>query len=562
MNKPWLRFYPENVPEDIEIPSISLYGLLERTVKDYPTVTAIIDGERQWTYAELKESADRFASALHLHGFEKGNRIAVMFPNCAEYIIAYFGIQRLGGIVVQINPMYQPSELEYILHDSGARWFVGRGEERGKLESIPYAREMRRIFTAAGSALDWQTEEGSAEQGWGGEYLFHQLIAETDIQLPDVKMIPKEDTAVLQYTGGTTGKSKGVILTHYNLVGNVYQSFTFSDGFFERPGEKVLSISPFFHVYGMTSCMNISIFAAATIICLARFDVEKTLDLIRKHQPTFFPGVPTMYIALLHHPDSSSAGLQCFKVCNSGSAPMPVEVMKEFEQKTGAQIVEGYGLSEAAPVTHRNPVRGLKKAGSIGIPLPGTDSKIVDKETGRIELPPGEVGELIIKGQQVMKGYWNKPEETALNLRDGWLYTGDLATMDEDGFFYIVGRKKELIIAGGYNIFPVEVEEVLYQHPAIEEVCVYGIPDDYRGETVMAAVVLRKGEHITDHELAAWAREKMARYKVPRKFEYRSHLPKSTVGKVLRRKLVEEAIEQLNSKNDQVGNLKTEEGNA
>jgi long-chain acyl-CoA synthetase len=538
MSKRWHKFYPETVLTDIEIPSISLYQLLERTTKDYPDLMAIIDGDKQWSYRQLKRHSDQFASALHKLGFRKGNRIAVMFPNSVEYVVAYFGIQRLGGVLVQVNPMYQQGELEYILEDSGARWFVGRYGEKEKLKRVPYCEGMKKIL--------YTTEKVELKEQ---EYSFYRLINETAIDLPEVEIAPKVDIAVLQYTGGTTGKSKGAMLTHYNLIGNIYQSFTFSDGFFERPGERVLSISPFFHVYGMTSCMNMAIFAAGTIICLARFDVEKTLDLIRKYKPTFFPGVPTMYIALLHHPDSPSAGLQCFKVCNSGSAPMPLEVMKEFEQKTGASIIEGYGLSETSPVTHRNPVRGLKKAGSIGIPLPNTDSKIVDRETGEIELPPGEVGELIIKGPQVMKGYWNKPEETAMNLRDGWLYTGDLATMDEDGFFYIVGRKKDMIIAGGYNIFPVEVEDILYQHPAIEEVCVYGVPDSYRGETIMAAIVSRKGVHITEQEITQWSLERMARYKVPKKFEFRDSLPKTTVGKVLRRMLVEEAIEQMNSQN-------------
>jgi long-chain acyl-CoA synthetase len=294
----------------------------------------------------------------------------------------------------------------------------------------------------------------------------------------------------------------------------------------------------------MTSTMNIAVFAAATIICMDRFEVNKTLEMIRKYQPTFFPGVPTMYIAILHHPDSASAGLDCIKICNSGSAPMPVEVMREFELKTGARIVEGYGLSETSPVTHRNPIFGPRKPGSIGVPLPNTDCRIVDVETGTIELPPGEPGELIIKGPQVMKGYWNKPEETAMALRDGWLYTGDIATMDEDGYFYIVGRKKEMIIAGGYNIYPIEVEEVIYQHPAVAEACVFGVPDPYRGETVKAAVVLKDGVHATEEELIDWCKERLAKYKVPRLVEFRKQLPKSTVGKILRRKLVEEAVEK------------------
>jgi long-chain acyl-CoA synthetase len=430
---------------------------------------------------------------------------------------------------VQVNPMYQPYELEYILQDSGAKWLITQREQKYKLEQIGYGAQLILIFT-----------DGSSE---GDEYGFYDLISNSSAELPPLEIDP-QDIAVLQYTGGTTGKAKGVMLTHFNLVNNVRQIFAFYAGEFQCPGERLLSVSPFFHVYGMTSAMNIAVFAAATIICMTRFEVNRTLEMIRKHQPTFFPGVPTMYIALLHHPDSASAGLDCIKICNSGSAPMPVEVMREFERKTGARIVEGYGLSETSPVTHRNPIFGPRKPGSIGVPLPNTDCKIVDLETGTIELLPGEPGELIIKGPQVMKGYWNKPEETAMALRDGWLYTGDIATMDEDGYFYIVGRKKEMIIASGYNIYPIEVEEVIYQHPAVAEACVFGIPDPYRGETVKAAVVLKDGVHATEEELIDWCKERLAKYKVPRLVEFREQLPKSTVGKILRRKLVEEAVEK------------------
>jgi long-chain acyl-CoA synthetase len=406
---------------------------------------------------------------------------------------------------------------------------ITQREQKHKLEQIGYDAQLTLIFT-----------DGSSE---GDEYGFYDLISNSSAELPPLEIDP-QDIAVLQYTGGTTGKAKGVMLTHFNLVNNVRQIFAFYAGDFKRPGERLLGVSPFFHVYGMTSTMNIAVFAAATIICMDRFEVNKTLEMIRKYQPTFFPGVPTMYIAILHHPDSASAGLDCIKICNSGSAPMPVEVMREFELKTGARIVEGYGLSETSPVTHRNPIFGPRKPGSIGVPLPNTDCRIVDVETGTIELPPGEPGELIIKGPQVMKGYWNKPEETAMALRDGWLYTGDIATMDEDGYFYIVGRKKEMIIAGGYNIYPIEVEEVIYQHPAVAEACVFGVPDPYRGETVKAAVVLKDGVHATEEELIDWCKERLAKYKVPRLVEFRKQLPKSTVGKILRRKLVEEAVEK------------------
>ncbi|WP_227001825.1 long-chain-fatty-acid--CoA ligase [Virgibacillus necropolis] len=535
MNRPWLEFYPENVPYDIEIPSLSIFNLLERTAEDYPTNKAVIDRDKELTYAELKHMTERLAAALHCRGFRKGDLLALMLPNSMEYVITYYAVHRLGGIVVQVNPMYQAYELEYILRDSEAAWFVGFEEQKGKLEQIDFANNLKII------AADSGKEQKDSLYSW---------IAEENNELPPLNICPKEDIAVLQYTGGTTGKSKGVMLTHSNLVSNVYQSFTSWGGVIQRPGERMLGAPPLFHVYGMTN-MNSAVFVAASYIAVAKFEVNQVLKVIRKHRPTMFPGVPTMYIALLQHPDLTAADIECFKFCNSGSAPMPAELMHEFERKTGAPILEAYGLSETSPATHRNPVTGLRKPGSIGIPVPNTDSKIVDMETGTKELPVGEEGELVIKGPQVMKGYWKNPDETASVLRDGWFYTGDIARMDENGYFYIVGRKKDLIIAGGYNIYPVEVEEVLYQHPAVVEVCVYGAPDSYLGETVKAVIVPRKGINVTEEEIIIWCTERLAKYKIPRMIEFRDYLPKSTVGKILRRKLVEEERVKLQSESDQ-----------
>lgn len=533
VNRPWYAFYPKGVPVNIELPHICLYDLLARTAREYPEQLAVIDGEKNVTYAELQRIVDRFAAVLYRLGLRKGDRIAVMLPNCLEYIVSYYTIQRLGGILVQVNPMYQQSELAYLLEDSEATAFIGHREQKQKLALIGWDAKLTLIFV-----------EGASHEG---EYGYYEEIAAVSSKPPSVEIDPREDIAVLQYTGGTTGRSKGVMLTHYNLVSNVLQSFAYSDGVFERPGERILSVSPFFHVYGMTGAMNIAVYGAATIICLRRFDANHTLEVIRKYRPTFFPGVPTMYIALLQHPDAETIGLDSFKVCNSGSAPMPVEVMREFERKTGARIIEGYGLSEAAPITHRNPIHGKRKPGSIGLPLPNTDCKVVDLETGTVELPPGEPGELIIKGPQVMKGYWKNQEETAAVLRDGWLYTGDIATMDEEGYFYIVGRKKEMIIASGYNIFPIEVEEVIYQHPAVAEACVFGIPDPYRGETVMAVIVPKNEMPVTEKEIIDWCSARLAKYKVPRSVEFRDRMPKTAVGKILRRSLVEEVVAKQKS---------------
>lgn len=444
---------------------------------------------------------------MHSRGMRQGDRVALALPNSAEYILAYYAIQRLGGIVVQVNPMYQPSELAYILKDSEAEWLIGGREQEEKLEKIGMKEKL---------SLIW------AEPGDAGNNSLYSLIAERKSDLPPVNIDPEEDVAVLQYTGGTTGRAKGVMLTHRNLVSTVYQGFSFGGGV-RKVEERVLGMPPLYHVYGMSRLIS-TMFHAQAYICLPKYDVTTVLQLIRKHRPTGFPAVPTVYISLLNHPDLKPGDLDCITVCGSGSAPLPAEVMQAFE--------------------HSNPA-SRRKPGSIGIPLPNTDCRIVDLETGLRELPPGEPGELLIKGPQVMKGYWKQPEETAAVIRNGWLYTGDMATMDEEGYFYIVGRKKELIISSGFNVYPVEVEDVLYQHPAVVEAVVYGLPDSYRGETVKAAIVPRAGTGVTAEEIVAWCTERLARYKVPKIIEFRTELPKTTVGKILRRALWEEEQQKL-----------------
>ncbi len=351
--------------------------------------------------------------------------------------------------------------------------------------------------------------------------------------------VDPEEVALLQYTGGTTGFSKGAMLTHYNLVSDVVQCVSWNQEA-EKGKERMLSVLPFFHVYGMTVAMNEAIYLAATIILLPRFQVDDTLEAIKAYRPTRFPGVPTMYIAIINHPRVKEYNISSIKVCSSGSAPMPVEALKRFEELTGGKISEGYGLTEASPVTHANPFSGQRKIGSIGLPRPDTDARIVDLETGEKDLPPGQEGELCIRGPQVMKGYWNRPEETVKSLRGGWLFTGDIARMDEEGYFYVVDRKKDMIICGGYNVYPREVEEVLYQHPKILEACAVGVPDPYRGETVKAFVVLKETERATSEEIIAYCQKNMAKYKAPTLVEFRKELPKSHVGKVLRKILREE----------------------
>lgn len=356
-----------------------------------------------------------------------------------------------------------------------------------------------------------------------------------------VPIEPAHDIAVLQYTGGTTGRSKGAMLTHRNIFANVLQCAEFFKGTFEFGKERYLTVIPLFHVFAMTSGMNLAIYQGAENILLPRFELKEVLETIRDKQPTVFPGVPTMYVAITNAPGVEQYGISSIKTCNSGSAPMPLELMRDFESKTGAVVLEGYGLSEASPVTHCNPPFAARKPGTVGIGMPLTEYKVVDVATGTQELPPGEVGELIIRGPQVMKGYWNMPEETAAVLRDGWLYTGDLASIDEEGYVTIVDRKKDLIIAGGYNIYPREIEEVLYEHPAVREAAAIGVPDPYRGETVKAIIVLKDGQQASEEDILAHCRKNLAAYKVPRIVEFRTELPKTNVGKILRRALREEA---------------------
>ncbi|MDM5338552.1 long-chain fatty acid--CoA ligase [Fictibacillus enclensis] len=532
MRKIWEDLYPEGVDYSMKIPSLSLYEILEQTAQCYPRRLAVIDGNQEMTYEELKKSVDFLAGSMHSSGFMKGERVALMLPNCLEYIIAFYAIQRLGGIVVQVNPLYKDSELEFILSDSDTTWFVGQSLQIGKLKRMGLDEKLAIIIS-----------DSPGENG-----LYHR-IKEKIKQLPYLSIDAAEDVAVLQYTGGTTGRSKGVMLTHDNVFANVYQDLKFTSKVLnlQQSREIMLGLIPLYHVYGMGR-MNGAIYFASTYIAVPEFHIETIIAILRKYRPTIFPAVPTMYIALLNDPRLKKEDVSSLKYCSSGSASLPVEVIQQFERKLGVHIYEGFGMTETSPTTHRNPGVGKRKPGSVGIPYPCTDAKIVDAETGTTEMPLGGAGELIVKGPQIMKGYWKRQEETKKALRNGWLYTGDLATMDEDGYFYIVGRKKDLIIASGFNIYPVEVEDVLYQHPSVAEVCVFGIPDSYRGETVKAVIVLKEEEEATEQDMHDWCRERLTPYKVPRSFEFLKQLPKTSVGKVLRRVLVEQERLKMDAK--------------
>jgi long-chain acyl-CoA synthetase len=551
MNKPWLAHYPPQIPHTIDYPNKTLQQFLQEAASQFPNKIAIHFLGKELTFQEVYKQALKLANYLVKLGLKKGDRVSIMLPNCPQSVISYYGVLFAGGVVVQTNPLYTERELEYQLNDSGAEILITLDllyPKAVKMKAVTKLKHL--IITSIKDYLPFikklfyplvqkkqQVIVKVKEQE--DQHLFSNVIAFTEAKEMAVDIDPVEDIALLQYTGGTTGFPKAAMLTHRNLISNtlmgaywMYQC--------EKGNESILGVLPFFHVYGMTAVMNLSIMQGYKMILLPKFDPETTLKTIQKLKPTLFPGAPTIYIALLNHPKLKKYDLSSIKACISGSAPLPVEVQEKFETVTGGKLIEGYGLTEASPVTHANFLwDGKRVKGSIGVPWPDTEAKIISLETGE-EAKVNEIGELIVRGPQVMKGYWNQPFETEAVLRDGWLYTGDLGYMDERGYFFVVDRKKDMIIASGYNIYPREVEEVLYEHPKVQEAAVVGIPDAYRGETVKAFIVLKQGEECTKEELDHFMRSRLAAYKVPRIYEFRRELPKTTVGKILRRVLIEE----------------------
>lgn len=556
MDRPWYKHYPEDIPRTIEYDKKPLYQFLQETAERVPDKKALNFMGKEMTFREILTEAKKLANYLQKLGLKKGDRVASMLPNTPQAVVTYYGTLMAGGIVVQVNPLYTERELAYQMKDSGAKFIVcldillprvSKVKEETDLEHIivtriadylPFPKNLIYPFIQKREYnIVVKVEETDDTHVW------KNVIANSPAEYQEVEIDPEEDLALLQYTGGTTGLPKGVMLTHYNLVANVQMAKAWISKA-ERDKEVVLGVLPFFHVYGMTTVMNLSIMYGAKMILLPRFDAGQVLKTIQKHKPTLFPGAPTIYIGLLNHPDFEKYDLSSIKACISGSASLPLEVQERFEKRTNGKIVEGYGLTESSPVTHANPIWGRRVNGSIGIPWPDTDAKIVKNGTLE-EVPVGEIGEIAVKGPQVMKGYWNNPEATEEVLKDGWLLTGDMGKMDEDGYFYVVDRKKDVIIAGGFNIYPREIEEVLFEHPDIVEAAVIGVPDDYRGETVKAVIVPKPGAKLDEKQLDEYCRKHLAAFKVPRIYEFREELPKSVIGKVLKRQLVEEAIEQM-----------------
>jgi len=552
MEKPWLKHYEEGVPHILEYPQKILSVLLQEVAEKHGEKPAIFFFGRILTFDQLNCLIDRFAAILHHLGIGKGDRVAIVLPNLPQYPIVHYAIMRLGAVIVPVNPLYVERELKYQLNDSGAKAAIVLNLVYPRLKAIRAETSLENIIVT--SVKDYlppllkllyrfkERKKGTVARvkKEPGVHFFMELMKQKLPSAPEVK-VSVNDVAMFLYTGGTTGVSKGTVLTHENLVANAFQTRSWVSDI--RDGEEViLSALPFFHSYGMTTCMHLSLVCHSKALLVPRFDTRQVLKLVQKHRVTIFPGVPTMYIAINNYPDVNKYDLSSIRACISGGAALPVEVQRQFERLTGGRLVEGYGLSEASPVTHANPLYGLRKEGSIGVPFPSTEAKIVDLETCE-DLPVGEIGELAVRGPQVMQKYWNRPEETQQTLRNGWLLTGDVARMDEDGYFYIVDRKKELIITSGFNVYPREIEEVLFQHPKVAEAAVIGVPDAHRGEVIKAYVVVKEGKTVTTEEIISFCQGKLARFKIPKIVEFRPELPKSMIGKVLRRVLIEEEKE-------------------
>lgn len=556
--QPWHRFYDSGVPTSPEFEDIPIPGFLERSVAHHGDSTAVIFMNRRMSYRQLKEEVDRFATALAALGVGRDTRVGIQLSNLPQTVIAYYATLSLGGQAVMTNPLYVERELEHQWNDADCsvvvvsdNLFEGRIRAiRDKLPvqhyivtSIPEYLRFPLSFLVSRKLKKTKPPMMATVAPGEDIHFMGQLIRATLPNPPKVEL-DCDDLAVLQYTGGTTGVSKGAMLTHRNLSCNVQQISAWFTAV--EPGRDVfLACLPFFHVFGMTVGMNFPISVAAAMVLMPDpRDTSQLITNIAKHRVTMFPGVPALFNSINNFPGVEKLDLTSVKACISGSAPLPSSVRDGFEDLTQGTIVEGFGLTETSPVTHSNPLSGTRKDGSIGIPLPGTDAKVVSLEDGATELPAGAEGELAIRGPQVMKGYWKRADSTEDTVRDGWLYTGDIATVDEDGYFFIVGRKKEVIIAGGYNIYPDEVDDVLMAHPAVLESGTIGLPDKRRGETVKSFVVLAEGQSATAEELVKYCRQELAAYKIPRQIEFRESLPKSAALKILRRELRAEELKK------------------
>ncbi len=555
MLQPWFREYDPGVPPSCRYPDWTVGDLPRRSATRFPEHPAWIFYGRRVSFRRFDELTTRFALALIALGVRPGDRVALMLPNIPQSLIAYYGALRAGTIVVPTNPLYVSREIEAQLADSGSETLVVLDQFFPRLEEVR-RRTGLPIRTIVTSVRDFLPPvprllypfKAVLNRRWiridtrPPVYDFCDLLDRTSV--PGQAVLPKpgpDDLAQLQYTGGTTGTPKGVMLTHRNIVTNAFQCRYWVPDF--REGNEVfLGVIPFFHAYGLSTCQNLAVMTGCSIVLLPRFQVVDVLRAIQRDRISVFSGIPTMFSKISEFPQAHRYDFRSLRVCLSGGSGLPADVQERFERLTGVRISEGYGLTEAGPVTHCNPIYGEHPRGSMGLPFPDTDARIVDLETGRRDVPIGDIGELMVRGPQVMRGYWNNEAETKAVLCDGWLRTGDIARRDDRGFFFIVDRKKDLIISRGENVYPREVEEVLLQHPAVGDAVVIGIPHPLYGEAVKAYVVARSGRSVTERELIEHCGCLLARFKVPTAVEFRSELPRTVVGKVLRRLLRDEHI--------------------
>ena len=557
-DRPWLQWYAPGVPAEVQVPNVPLTALLDNSVARFPRRAALVFLGRKVSYRELGQAVDRLAWALGNLGVRKGDRVAVMLPNCPQQVIVFFAVLRRGGIVVMHNPLYTVPELRNQLADCGARIAVTFDRGYAKLIEAREGTAVEHVIVtsltdylpalkrrAIGLPLRRAREaraELTAPLPKDATFLsLREVLKKSQAWHYQVPLDPIRDIAVLQYTGGTTGTPKGAMLSHHNLVANACQTAVWDPA--AQPGREVgIAVLPFFHVFGLTMCLTTSVLMGATTVLVPKFDLDLVFDAIRKFRPTIFPGVPTIYQQIAASPKARRAGMNTIRVCISGAMQLRRQTIDEFRQLTGAHVVQGYGMTETSPVTMANPLNGNARHVSIGLPVPGTQARIVSENDPTVVMPVGEAGELVIRGPQVFRGYWNQPEETASVLVDGWMRTGDIALMSPDGFFTLIDRKRDVIIVDGFNVYPSEVEEVLNAHPAVAESTVIGVPDPTHGERVHAYAVLRPGQTPEAGELIRFCAERLTDYKVPDSVEIRADLPHNLLGKVLRRLLKAEHI--------------------
>lgn len=541
--------YDPGVPQTIEIPDAPLFSLLINAAARYPDNVAMSFFGTSITYRQFDTLVKKTMSVLRGLGVKKGDRVAIMSPNCPQALVAYQAILRVGGVVTQLNPLYVEREIEAQINDAGAKVAIVLNLFAPRVANvIGNTRLEKVVIFRLEEYMPWPVswlfpiklwfERRSVTTPKGGAFFDWRSLVDEAPDTAEPEGVTPSDIALIQYTGGTTGVAKGVTLTHRNVLANALQCGAWFSS--AEEGREVFMLAlPMFHAFGMTAGMNLALSLSAKIVMVPKFDADTVMKLIEKHRVTIFPGVPAMYVAIINHPKAAKRDISSIKYCISGAAALSTDVKRKFEELTGGRLVEGYGLTEASPVTHCNPLATGGKPGSIGMPLPGTRCIIARNEDAE-ESANGELGEVVVNGPQVMAGYHGKPEETAKVLKNGWLFTGDLGYMDDEGYVFLMDRKKEMIITGGCNVYPKEVEDVLYSCPGVKEAAAVGVDDSYLGEKVVAAVVLQDGARVTEKDIQDHCRKSLASFKIPKKIYFRDSLPKTVIGKVLKRVLKEE----------------------